>query len=465
MIGTLLHYFENLILFYFFALNTIYLSLLLASYYQIRQQLFLTNSIRNRQQLMRPDFTPGVTILIPAYNEAKTIVKNIYSLLMLNYPQLQIIVINDGSTDRTMHVLGEAFTLRSAQLKAEGQLPSARIRKTYTVAHKPQLLIIDKENSGKADSLNCGLNYTTNPYFCCFDADIILPPEALLKLLRPFLENPEEVIAVGGIVKIANDCLTRKGTIVQDQLPQKTLPALQVIEYIRSFLFGRLGFSLFNGLLIISGAFGAFATATVRTVGGYSPKTISEDMELIMRLHTYHRQHKKKYKILFIAEPVCWTEVPSTLKVLYKQRNRWQRGLCECLWQYKNLFCNPRYGSLGLVSMPYFVCFEFFGSILEVLGYAYVLVMFALQRLEPQFFFTLFALAILYGIFLSLASLLLEDLEFQWYTNPRALLRLASLAVIENFGYRQLLAFWRVKGILDFLFGKKGWGTMQRTGF
>lgn len=465
MFNSFREYFEYFILAYFFLLNSAYFVLLIASFKHVQSQIFSTSFSANVKDLIKPAFIPGISILVPAYNEAKTIINNIHSLCLLQYPHFEIVVINDGSSDKTIELLKKEFQLTATEILPCGELLTQKVKKCYVSKNKHQLIVIDKENGGKADALNCGLNYANYDYFCSIDADVILSEDAIVKLMRPFLENPQEVIATGGIVRIANNCLMPNGKISETKLPNKLIPGLQVVEYVRAFLFGRVGFSIINGLLIISGALGAFSTQHVRRVGGYDTRTVSEDMELIMKLHEYMRKRKKKYSIKFIADPVCWTEVPDNIEDLANQRNRWHRGLCESLWSYKHMFLNPRYGALGLIAFPYYLLFEFLGPLIEFAGYIYVIIMLALGYLNVSFYVLFFSLAILYSMFLSLASVLLEDVEFRWYTSPISILKLSVLAVYENIGYRQLLTFSRVWGFVDFLRGRRDWGKIERSGY
>jgi cellulose synthase/poly-beta-1,6-N-acetylglucosamine synthase-like glycosyltransferase len=384
---------------------------------------------------------------------------------MLKYSKFEVIVINDGSPDKTVAVLQKEFGLRPVDRPLKSFLPTRKIKAVYASETKFNLLVIDKENGGKSDALNSGLNYCQYPYFCAVDADVILAEETLIKLIRPFLENPQEVVAVGGIVRVANNSILKNGQVRKNVLPRRTLPLFQVIEYIRAFLFGRAGFSLFNGLLIISGAFGAFSAELVREVGGYSRSTVCEDMEIVMRLHYYLRIQKRKYRILFVADPVAWTEVPVKLSELAKQRNRWQRGLCELLWRYLRITFNPGFGVIGFVSMPYYMIFEFLGSLVELSGYLYVIVAHFLGWLDIRFYSLFLTLAILYGVFLSLSSLILENSTFHWYKNPFQIIRLGLAAILENLGFRQFLTWCKFRGFVDFLRKNKEWGHLERRGY
>jgi len=266
--NSLKNIFEIIILIYFLLLNFTYFILLFTSYFVSRRQILLTSSQKNIQDLLKPSFIPGITLLVPAYNEEKTLIKNIYSLLMLQYTKVEIIIINDGSTDQTMESLIKEFKLKPVEMPHKITLKTEEIRKIYKSENKSQLIVVDKENGGKSDALNCGINIAHYKYFCCVDADVILTPNALINLVRPFLENPTETLATGGIIRVANNCINEDGTINKNKLPKKILPSLQMVEYIRSFFFGRLGFSVINGLLIVSGAFSMFSTEMVRRVGG-----------------------------------------------------------------------------------------------------------------------------------------------------------------------------------------------------
>ena len=452
------------VLFYFLALNTIYLLLFLISVREVFRFVHRT-FFSDYGQMMQSEMTWPISILVPAHNEEKTIVESVRSLQMINYGEFEIIVINDGSTDRTLKRLIDAFDLGRMDKVYKKSLETKRVRSIYGSLEYPNLVVLDKAKGGKADALNAGINVARFPLFCSVDADSIIEDNALLRVVKPFLEHPGETIAAGGIVRIVNGCEVREGRVVRVALPDRALPIFQVVEYLRAFLTGRVGWSVLRSLLLISGAFGIYRKKEVVEVGGYSPHTDTEDLELVVRLHDVMTRQKRKYRIVFVPDPVCWTEAPSTWKVLRRQRNRWHRGMLQCLWQHKRMFLNPRYGGLGLFAFPYFVIFEMFGPFVEVLGYTAVVASWLLGMVNTAFLVLFAILAIFYGIFLSVAAILLEEMSFRRYPSWADLFKLLLFGVLENLGYRQILALFKVKAFWDFLRRKRQWGKMDRKGF
>jgi cellulose synthase/poly-beta-1,6-N-acetylglucosamine synthase-like glycosyltransferase len=404
-------------------------------------------------------------VLVPAYDEAPTIVESVRSLLALRYPLHEVIVVNDGSQDETVEVLQEAFDLVPVRKALRTLLPTAPIRGVYVSRRHRNLWVVDKVNGGKADALNAAVNASRYPYVCAIDADAILEEDSLLRGARPIIEEPEVVVATGGIVRIANGCTIDGGRVLDVRLPRSRLATMQVLEYFRAFLIGRVGWSRMNALLIISGAFGLFRRSLVETVGGYSRETVGEDMELVVRLHRHLRERDERYRIVFVPDPVCWTEAPETLRQLSRQRRRWQRGLGETLWRHRAVAGNGRYGALGKAAVPYFLLFEFLGPLIELFGLPLILVWWLAGDLSPVFLVGFFVVAMLLGVLLSLAALLLEEHSFRRHRSGREIARLVCFSLVENLGYRQLLAFWRFRAFWDLLRGHSDWGDMRRKGF
>ena len=417
----------------------------------------------NNKLLFRSTFFKPISILAPAYNEEVTIVESVSSLLQLHYPEFEVIVINDGSNDKTMKKLKSNFNLEKSFRSFQNSVPCKKIIEIYKSKDHPNLVVVDKVNGGKADALNAGINISRYPLVSCIDSDSILESEVMLKLVRPFLDDVR-TIAVGGIVRAVNGCKVRAGEVIEINLPKKMLPNFQIVEYFRSFLFGRVGWDVLNGLLVISGAFGLFKKDIVVESGGYRHDTIGEDMELVVRMHRIMRERNIPYRITFVAEPVCWTEVPESAKILGRQRNRWQRGLIETLLFHKKMLLNPRYGVIGLFAMPFFFFFEMLGPIVEVTGYIVFFISWYLGIINVNFAILFLTVAIVLGVVLSLASLVLEELSFHKYPKYSHILKLFAYSIFENFGYRQLHSWWRFRGIIDFIRGKKQWGKMERKG-
>lgn len=406
-----------------------------------------------------------ISLLAPAFNEEATIAESVRSLLSLQYPNFEVIVVNDGSKDRTLDVLVEAFELQPVSRAFESSVPHKPVRGIYGSSRHPRLLVVDKLNGGKADALNAGISVCRTPLFCAIDADSVLESDALLRIVQPFVEDPMNTIAAGGTIRIANGCKVRAGRVVGVGLPTRLLPLLQVMEYLRAFLMARLAWSELNALILISGAFGIFRRAEAVEVGGYTLGTVGEDLEIIIKLHRLMRERKRTYRIAFIPEPVCWTEAPETLAVLGRQRSRWQRGALETFFKHKDMLFNPRYGRIGTIGMGNMLLVDVLGPIVEVLGYLLVPAFWALGLLNVAYLVAFIAVTFTFGIAVSAGSLILEELELRRVTGPTGLMVLLAAAVVENFGYRQINNLWRIRGWWQFLRKSEAWGTMTRRGF
>jgi cellulose synthase/poly-beta-1,6-N-acetylglucosamine synthase-like glycosyltransferase len=457
--------FSMFVILYFILINIVYFLMLISSFLAIvrylRRDLFSDYRI-----IIQSEFSTAISVLAPAYNEQATITESVNSLLKLNYSTMEVIVINDGSNDETLATMIREFGLRKTHRVYVRKIKTKPVRGIYT-SDKPEyknLIVVDKENGGKADALNVGVNISHYPLFCAIDADSILEDNALLKVAKPFLED-DTVIAVGGIVRIANGCEIERGRVKTVRLSKKRLPVFQVVEYLRAFLSGRMGWSAVNGLLIISGAFGLFRKDIVLACGGYKHDTVGEDMELVARMHRYMHDNDLAYKVVFVPDPVCWTEAPETLKILSRQRSRWHRGLLDTLLIHRSMTFRPAYGVIGMFSVPYYILFELLGPVIEVVGYVFVAYAFMFGYVHVQVLALFFIVAIVYGMLFSVGAVLLEEISFHRYPRARDLFRLIMYAVLENFGYRQMTVAWRIKGLIDHFRGVKSWGTMQRTGF
>ena len=417
------------------------------------------------QRFLKSSLTPPVSILVPAYNEQLSVAESVRSLLRLDYPALEVIVINDGSSDGTVEVLCRDFGLVPTSLAWRPELPCSPIRGIYVSPEEPRLLVIDKENGGKSDALNAGLNFARNPYFCTVDADVVLEADALLRVMAPVLNSRSLVLASGGIVRVANGCQVEHGRVRQVRLPERGIEVLQVVEYLRGFLFGREGWSALNALLIISGAFGVFSRAVAMEIGGYRRDTVGEDMDLVVRMHRRLCETGRPYRILFVPDPVCWTQVPSDWRTLARQRRRWQKGLLDVLWRNRPMMLNPRYGRAGLVAFPYQVGVELLGPVVEIVGILCILASAVLGLLGRGPLLYLLLFGYLAGTVISVAAVLLEELTYRRYTSLRELLRLLVYALLDFFPYRQFLLVCRVWGMLDYLRRPKAWGVQRRIGF
>jgi cellulose synthase/poly-beta-1,6-N-acetylglucosamine synthase-like glycosyltransferase len=450
-------------LFYFVALNAAYTVLLALGSGQVSDWV-RRRPLRDFRGVSASPLSLPVTLLVPAYNEEPVIVDSIRSLLASRYRELQVMVINDGSLDGTFAALQEAFALVEVDRVPRARLDSAPVRGVYASPLDDRLVVVDKDNGGKADALNCGIRFAAYPLFCAIDSDTILDQDALARLVWAFQAQPETV-ATGGIVRIVNGSRFEGGRLSEVRTPRSLLVNVQIVEYLRAFLAGRAGWSRLNMLLIISGAFGLFRRETVVDAGGYDTTTVGEDAELIVRLHRHCRDAGRPYRITFVADPICWTQAPEQHRVLSRQRDRWQRGLLQTLWRHRRMMGNPRYGRIGLVGLPFFLAFEALGPIVEVLGIGYCAVGAFAGWIDPAVSTVIFALAFTYGLVLSFGALLIEGRAFARYPDWRDLMRLMVAAIVENFGYRQWLSLVRAKAILSLLKPDHGWGEMSRTTF
>jgi cellulose synthase/poly-beta-1,6-N-acetylglucosamine synthase-like glycosyltransferase len=415
------------------------------------------------RDLLERDIYKPVSILVPAYDEEVSVVDSVSAVLALQFPEFEVIVISDGSTDETMPRLIEAFALVEQPWDVRSDLKTAPIRSTYRSLTNPNLVVVDKENGGKADALNAGLNLARYPLFAAVDADSMLDAEAILRATRLFVED-EDLVAVGGTIRPLNAAVVEDGKVTEVVLPKKWIERFQVLEYARAFFTGRAGWSHFKSLLIISGAFGLFRRTAVLEAGGFLVGTVSEDMELVVRLHKHFRKQGKPYSIRFTPDPICWTEVPSDLSTLRKQRNRWHRGLCETLWKHKDMLFNPRYGRLGMVAVPYYWFFEALAPLVELSGYVIVVVGMFTGFLSPRFAVLFLILAVLYGMLLSQLAAGIETFLSNRYPRMRDRALIFLAAFLEFLGYRQLLAFERVLATLQVQVKKGKWGRMKRRG-
>ena len=456
--------FNNFIIFYFVSLNSIYLMLFvlsMAAALRMARENFFSDS----QQILESDLTLPISIIVAARNEDLTIVETVRSLLRVNYPEFEVIVVNDGSTDRTLDVLTSTYGLRKVDRVAKRSLETEAVRSVYGSLSHPNLILVDKEPGGKPDALNAAINISRYPLICSVDADSIIEEDALLRVVTPFIAHPEETVAAGGIVRIINGCQVEDGVVKSIALPDRGLPILQAVEYLRGFLAGRLGWNSIQSLLIISGAFGVYRKETVIRAGGYSGKTDSEDLELVVRMRRMLRAEKKRFRMAFVPDPVCWTEVPTTFGDLARQRARWHRGLIQTLWSERTMLFNPRYGRVGLFVMPYFLVFEMIGPFVETLGYIAIVASFILGSLDREYLLLFLAVSVFYGVFLSAAAVLLEEVWFRRYPNWLDVVKLLVFSVVENLGYRQVLSLFKIKAVWDLLTRHRTWGDNTRIRF
>jgi cellulose synthase/poly-beta-1,6-N-acetylglucosamine synthase-like glycosyltransferase len=454
---------EWAILVYFLCVNGWYLVLLASAAIEMRSHLAQVRG-ESRWRVLGSPVAPTISMLAPAYNEAATVVESVIGLLALHYPSLEVVVVNDGSKDATLDVLREHFGLVPVHPIYRRSIPCKPVRGLYRSREFPRLLVVDKENGGKADALNAGLNVGTGDLVCAIDADTLIEPDALQRLVRPFLHS-SDVVAAGGTIRIANASVVSGGRVVRTRVPRTPIAGMQVVEYLRAFLFGRLGWNRLGGNLIISGAFGLFRRDAVLRSGGYLHDTVGEDMELVLRLRRLGYEQGGPRRIDFVPDPVAWTEAPETLRVLGRQRDRWHRGLADVLWRHRRLMLNPRYGVLGTVVYPYFVLVELLAPVVEALGLVGLVAGLLLGAVNIPFALLFLLAAYGLGATLTALTLALEEVSYHRYERMGDRLLLVVWALVENLGYRQLTVWWRLSGLWKYLRGRTEWGVMERRGF
>jgi cellulose synthase/poly-beta-1,6-N-acetylglucosamine synthase-like glycosyltransferase len=493
---------QPVFLLYFILYNSYTLCLIGLSARQVRRRV-AGHFIEDLDLIDEGDLTKPLTMIVPAYNEEVTIVDSVTGFVQCDYPRFEVVVINDGSSDGTLERLRNAFRLRRTDVPLRQAITTARVRGMYEAtaplpAAVARLIVIDKENGGKADALNAGVNASATPYFVSLDADSILDQRALKELMRVIQEDPT-VVAVGGQVAIANGCSVRNSHVVSVGLPTRSLPRFQMVEYLRSFTTARTGLDRLHSILILSGVFAVFEKATVIRAGGYLTPflnhrltreyvgagvgTVCEDMEIIVRLHRFVLDKLHGRRIVFLPHPVAWTEVPETFVSLRKQRGRWYRGLRESLRYHRGMLWRSKYGRIGWFALPAFWLFEYFGPLVEVAGYVALLFLLIMELvLERPFvdydYLWAFLLASLgYGILVNIFAVLVGVWRFRYGLADRLqrrllpfgrrseVLLLLGYAVLENFGYRQLTLLWRLRGLWDAWRGKTGWEKFARVGF
>lgn len=436
------------------------------SFYMKKNKHFRFNFIKEHKIL------PSISIIAPAYNEEASIIENIRSLLSLEYPKVEVIVVNDGSKDNSLQKVIEYYEMVKVDYAFSDAIKTAEVRGIYKSKNKAysNLIYVDKANGGKADALNVGINISRSDLFLAIDVDCIIEQDAILRMVKPFLEEQgsKKVIAAGGVIRVANSCEIKDGRVVSVNFPQNIWAKFQVLEYFRAFTLGRMAWSRIDGLLIISGAFGLFDRQLALKVEGYDTTTVGEDFELVVRMRKYmHAVEKQKYKVAFIPDPLCWTEVPSKYKILRNQRNRWTRGSIDTVLKHKKMFLNPKYGRMGLISFPYWVLFEWLAPIIEFIGLLYFTFMIIFEDINYLVFFILLAFVFSFSLFFSSFAVFYETYIFNRYKGYKFLYKVILIALAEIVIYHPLNVYFALLGNYTFFIkgDRKGWGKMTRTAF
>lgn len=462
----LLTIFNRLFVFYAISISLSYLLLAILSLVELYKYLIKAKIVDHKNILTSP-LAPGISLLAPAYNESLTIIDNVKSLLSIMYNDVEVIIINDGSSDDTLKKLIDGFSLVKVPYHVVYKIKSKRVMGVYKSRNRAfkKLTVVDKLNGGKADALNVGINISSKPLVACIDVDCIVEREALLKLVRPFMEQTIPVIATGGVIRIANSCVIEEGRLIEVRLPNTWVGRFQVLEYIRSFLVGRLGWSKLNGLLLVSGALGLFKKDIAILAGGYDQTTVGEDMELVVRMRVYMHDQNRPYKVVYIPEPLCWTEAPSSYAALGRQRNRWTRGTFETLKLHKSTFFNMRYGLMGMISYPFWFFFEWLAPLVELSGILFAISQLVLGNLNAAMAMALLVVLYTFSFLFSMIGLIGEEFSYYQYKRKRDILKLVATALLEPLIFHPQVVWWSIKGNLDLLKGKNSWGEMKREGF
>ena len=467
-ISKLIRYYELIIIPYFYFANFSYLIILILGFLNARK-LYLETKLNLIEKMVTLKSLTPISILMPAYNEEKSIIDSVYAMLRMNYPDFEVLVCNDGSTDRTIELLISEFSLFKSDAVPPQLLPSAPIRNIYLSSVYSNLVVLDKENGGKADALNAGINLSQNSLICCVDADSLLDSDGLMCISLPFFEDPELTIATGGTICMINTSGIASKNISKDgidgSVPWTWIGMIQGMEYLRAFLVGRMGWDYLGCTTIISGALGLFKKEIVLKVGGYTKGAIGEDMELLLRMHNYCLFENRPYRVKFLPDPVCWTEAPSDLSTLGKQRSRWQQGLCDSLWRNRESVFNRKGKWIGMVALPYQLLFETISAPMEVLGYVIISIGLYTGVSGISDVLLFFGITVVFGGVLNLGALIIDQLTFKRYSRPQDIIKLIIGAILEQVGYRQIHLYWRIRGIYRWLAGKHVWGEKKRRGF
>ena len=450
--------YQFLILVYFIALNAGYTVVTFLGFLLIKRSSDATPDLERLDALASLSNLRPISLIVPCFNEGLTAIATVRNVSRLNYPQFEILIINDGSTDNTLELLRDTFEFVPIDRPPKKLLETAPVRQVWRSRIQPDLWLIDKENGGKADALNCGLLYSSYPLFCAVDGDSLLEPDALLRMGHQFLLD-RDLVAAGGAVRVLNGCKVEDAQIKEIRAPLSLLGNIQIAEYLRGFMAGRVAFDAIDSLLIISGAFGIFRKDLVLAISGFR-KTVGEDMDLVLRLHRHCVDKGIPYAVRYVPEPVCWTQVPSDLGSLLGQRNRWQRGLVDCLWHNRVMMLNPKYGNAGMIGMPYFLIVELLGPLIEFIGYAGFIVFLLMKRLDPLYVQLFFVASVGWGMWLNAAAVMLDNFTLHRYAKIRDSYKIALLGTFEYLGYRQILTVERLIGTVQIW--RKNWGVIKR---
>ncbi|MBO9152389.1 glycosyltransferase family 2 protein [Chitinophaga sp. GCM10012297] len=463
------NFFETAVFIYGAVLLVSYAVLAICSLIAVRKWV-MSEKYQGGDVLLTSPLAPGISVIAPAFNEGLTIIYNVRSLLTLKYVRYEIIVVNDGSTDNSMEQLIKEFSLVPVDFAYNAKIQTRPVKKIYksTDPAYAKLTIIDKVNGkSKADAVNAGINAAAFDHFVCTDVDCVLDENTIIELIKPVMkEKKKRVIAIGATLRVANSNIFDQGVMVGVRPPKQLLPRFQEVEYIRAFVLGKMGWTLMNCVPNVSGGLGLFDKEITIRCGGYDHTSFGEDMELMTRMCRYAQDNKIPYAIRYIPQTLCWTEVPSTIKIFGRQRTRWARGLAQLMHTHFSMFLKPKYGRMGMIVFPYNFFFELLAPIIEFAGIVYYIVMVAMGHINWPTALVLLVFVYTYSIMITTLAILYDQITFRYYNSWRDVALLCLTPFLEFFLYHPLIVFFSLRGYYFFLTGKKaGWGNMQRRGF
>ncbi|MBR1652914.1 MAG: glycosyltransferase family 2 protein [Alloprevotella sp.] len=468
---TIYYIFSYVIFFYSLAIMLCYLALLLMSYRaQKKLHVSTPDDAHIKYALQGSPLAPAVSIIAPAFNEEVTIIDNVYSLMQIDYPDYEIIIVNDASTDRTLELLVEEFHLVEVPHVVSMRVPSRPIKRVFQSSDSRfrQLVVVDKEHGGrKSDGSNAGINVCRHKYFVCTDVDCIVEPMALYRMMWHVVESHVPVIGVGATMLMSNACTVDGGRVTKAAVSMRPLPMFQQLEYLRSFLIGKMGWSAIGALPNISGGFGLFSTDVVVKSGGYNPSSMAEDVDLLLRMVTYMKNHGLEFSLAQVPQVCCWTEGPSSLRAIYRQRVRWARGLFEIVSQHRKVFFNPHYGFIGAFTMPYIFMYEFLAPVLELGGVLFLIWLIFIGGVNWSTAFVIFGMIYVFAQLMTFSVFMFDyrTRAVEWYNRKASYLKLLLASILEPVFYHPLVTFCSNVGYFQFLRGQAAvWKPIQRRG-
>ena len=443
---------------YFLVLNCLYAAITAAAFVSLRR---MTRPCVDFDRLAGSAATLPVSVLVPAYNEQQVLSHAITSILASAYPEFELIVTNDGSTDETLNTVIRDFELEPCDLFHPSPIATAAVRATYRSRRHPNLWLIDKDNGGAADALNAGLNAARYPCVAHVDADCLVEPDALMRLMRPINFAPDELVVAGAHLRPANGLEVNGHGIVAKALPKRLVERFQLVEYLSAFVLNRLGWAGLNSIAVISGGCGAWPKRLLMELGGFSTENTHFDIEATIHAHAELRDRGVSYEIINVPDAIVYTQVPSTWGDLLLQRKRWQRVVFEVLRKYWRLILNPRYGYFGMLGMPYLLVFEGLGPFVEVFSYGFVIALAIAGELSAGSFVLFLCFSFGLTALIRILSLVADVLYFRSYPSG-SLVTLAVLAFFEPLIFHVVQLPHRIAAFFEFLRGHRAHEPIAR---